>query len=218
MPSLIILTKKLKATRSMNPDVLNLRIHRALSWLEQAECTEDLDGKFIYYWIAFNAIYAQDFGNGMKAVDKGLFVQFIHKLCVLDSNNIIYQLVWKTYSGSIRVLLHNKFTFQPFWDYHNGLLEKQEWEQQFETNKKRAINALSQQDTPTILTTLFYHIYTLRNQIVHGGATHGSSVNREQLKDACRILGSLLPVIIAIMLEHPTEQQWGKPFYPVIKD
>ncbi|TCB67933.1 hypothetical protein E0H87_04725 [Acinetobacter sp. ANC 4178] len=213
-----MLNEKLKISRSSNPDVLNLRIHRAISWLEQAECTEDLDGKFIYYWIAFNAVYAQDFGNGMKAIDKGLFVQFIHKLCLLDNNKTIYQLVWKTYSGSIRILLNNRFTFQPFWDYQNGLLEKQGWEAQFEINIKRATKALSEQDTPTILTILFYHIYTLRNQIVHGGATHGSSINRDQVGDACNILGSILPVIISIMLEHPIEQQWGRPFYPVIKE
>ena len=38
-------------------DDLNLRLRRALSWLERAEkeyATEDLDAAFIFYWIAFN--------------------------------------------------------------------------------------------------------------------------------------------------------------------
>src|SRR5690606_23004038 len=33
---------------------LRLRVHRALSWLDRAEQAEDLDGRFIFLWIAFN--------------------------------------------------------------------------------------------------------------------------------------------------------------------
>src|SRR5690606_40907016 len=39
---------------------LRLRVHRALSWLDRAEQAEDLDGRFIFLWIAFNAAYATD--------------------------------------------------------------------------------------------------------------------------------------------------------------
>ena len=40
---------------------LTLRSHRGLSWLQRAEmCDDDPDAKFIFLWIAFNAIYAQD--------------------------------------------------------------------------------------------------------------------------------------------------------------
>ncbi|OBY90989.1 hypothetical protein A6723_020470 [Pseudomonas sp. AU11447] len=37
---------------------LRLRVHRALSWLDRAEQADDLDGRFIFLWIAFNAAYA----------------------------------------------------------------------------------------------------------------------------------------------------------------
>lgn len=33
---------------------LSLRVHRALSWLNRAEQSEDADGRFIFLWIAFN--------------------------------------------------------------------------------------------------------------------------------------------------------------------
>ena len=43
------------------PDPLQLRIHRALSWIGRAEREAgDDDAAFIFYWIAFNAIYAED--------------------------------------------------------------------------------------------------------------------------------------------------------------
>lgn len=39
---------------------LRLRVHRALSWLDRAEQADDLDGRFIFLWIAFNAAYATE--------------------------------------------------------------------------------------------------------------------------------------------------------------
>lgn len=39
---------------------LALHIHRALSWLNRVEQAEDVDGRFIFHRIAFNAAYAID--------------------------------------------------------------------------------------------------------------------------------------------------------------
>ena len=76
---------------------------------------------------------------------------------------------------------------------------------------------LAAQDTATVLFVLFDRLYTLRNQMVHGGATYNSSANREQLKDACKILGSILPVMLSI-IQKIAHKDWGKPFYPFVKE
>lgn len=39
---------------------LTLRVHRALIWLSRAEQADDVDGRFIFLWIAFNSAYATD--------------------------------------------------------------------------------------------------------------------------------------------------------------
>ena len=114
-------------------------------------------------------------------------------------------------------MLNNQFTFQPFWDYHNGLITEQDWTASFEKNRKKALEALTQKDTPEILIAVFNHLYTLRNQIMHGGATFNSTVNRSQLKDACNILSTLIPEMLKVMLQNPDDKTWGKPFYPVVK-
>lgn len=62
---------------------------------------------------------------------------------------------------------------------------------------------------------VFDRLYVLRNQIVHGGATYGSSINRAQLKDGCRILTDIIPVIVQIVLNN-SNKDWGRPFYPVV--
>lgn len=43
--------------------------------------------------------------------------------------------------------------------------------------------ALAAKNVPAALTQVFTKLYTLRNQIIHGGATYNSQINREQLKD-----------------------------------
>lgn len=53
------LKQRHRLVRDEHSTNLTLRIHRALSWLNRAEQSEDMDGKFIFFWLAFNAAYAQ---------------------------------------------------------------------------------------------------------------------------------------------------------------
>ncbi len=58
-------------------------------------------------------------------------------------------------------------------------------------------------------------LYILRNQLIHGGGTFESKVNRKQLKDGVNMLELLVPTIINIMLQN-NEEDWGTVYYPVI--
>ena len=62
---------------------------------------------------------------------------------------------------------------------------------------------------------LFDRLYVLRNQLVHGGATWNSSVNREQVKDGANILSFLVPIFVDLMMDNP-QTDWGAPYYPVV--
>ena len=55
----------------------------------------------------------------------------------------------------------------------------------------------------------------LRNQLVHGGATWNSKVNRAQVRDGANILMALVPLLIEIMLDHP-DADFGEILYPVV--
>jgi len=54
-----------------------------------------------------------------------------------------------------------------------------------------------------------------RNQLVHGGATWSSSVNRDQIRDGVPLLKWLLPTFIDIMMDT-FPRDWEKPFYLVV--
>ena len=110
-----------RETRDKFPEALSLRVHRALSWLNRAEQeTEDIDAKFIFLWVAFNAAYANEIPNRRNFPERVLFQGFLERLIESDSEQLLYSLVWDQFPGSIRLLIDNKYVFQPFWDHHNG--------------------------------------------------------------------------------------------------
>ena len=194
---------------------LRLRIHRALSWLDRAEQCSDLDGRFIFLWIAFNAAYACEIDERQRLSEQETFKAFLQKLCVLDQSKRIDELVWQEFSGSIRVLLDNPYVFQSFWEFQTGKIEEAEWKKRFANGKRAAQQALAGGETPQLLGVLFNRIYTLRNQLIHGGATWNGSVNREQLRDCASLLGKLVPLIIELMMDN-TNTLWGDACYPVL--
>lgn len=199
--------------KTARPDPVNLRLHRALSWLEVAENTEDFDFKFISLWIGFNAIYAKELT--VQSGDRNSFQSFLVKVAMLDKNKKLYNALWQRFSGNIRKLLDNYYIFAPFWHYHNGDMTAKGWRDEFDKLNKKAFMSVMNKDVDGVLFVIFDRLYTLRNQIVHGGATHDSSVNREQVKDGCAILGVILPIVIEIVMAN-SDKDWGSPFYPVV--
>lgn len=212
---MLVLQEIYKSQKAQYSDQFNLRIHRGLSWLKQAMgLDESLDLKFISLWVAFNAIYAQD-GDEIK--DRQQFRQFLFELCQADTEHKIYHLIWTKYSHAIRILLDNPYTFQPFWDYQNQKITQDDWRSSFDKDKNKVHRALQQKDSVEVLYVIFNRLYTLRNQIIHGGSTYNSSVNRTQIHDACNILTALLPTFMHILLENEKIIDLGKPFYPVVQ-
>lgn len=207
-------TRQRSERETHSPD-LALRIHRALSWLDRAEACEDADGKFVFLWIAFNAAYAQEFSMQEQSSEHKAFGWFLRKLIDLDSKGIIQELIWTEFSGSIRVLLKNPYVYQPFWDSQNGKLEPDLWREKFAKDNKRALNAIGRQDSQAVMNIVLSRLYTLRNQLIHGGATWNSQVNRVQVKDGANILSKFVPAVIQLMLDNPGTI-WGEACYPVV--
>lgn len=194
---------------------LSLRVHRALSWLQRAELANDHDGRFIFLWIAFNAAYATEIEERHRLTEQDGFNAFVGKLHALDASKRMDALVWKTFTGPIRVLLDTPYVFQSFWDWQNGKIKEDEWKLKFSNSKKAAKLALGESNTPVVLAIVLNRMYTLRNQLMHGGATWNSSANRKQLRDCTNLLEQLVPLIIELMMDNP-DTLWGDACYPVV--
>lgn len=211
------LKTKQREVRGDFPDNLGLRIHRAISWIGRAEIAdEDYDAAFIFYWIAFNATYAEDTKESIPTGERTAFDDYFKKVIALDTEGVIYDAIWKKFSGPIRLLLDNKYVFQPFWRHQNQVAGYENWEERFTNSKKRISSALTKKNTQIILGTLFDRLYVLRNQIIHGGSTWNSSVNRSQVEDGTKIISFLIPIFIDLMMDNPTDQ-WGAPHYPIVE-
>lgn len=213
------LKAKHRSVRETAPQHHSLRIHRALSWLRRAELADDdHDAAFIFLWIAFNAAYADELGdvavNGSS--ERSSFDGFFRKMTELDTGGRVYAAIWSRFSQSIRTLLDNQYIFSAFWKFHNEAPGYEDWEQRFERSRQRVGRALAERDTLVILAAVFDRLYVLRNQLVHGGATWGSSVNRAQVRDGARILSFMVPLFIDLMIDNP-DADWGRPYYPVVE-
>lgn len=194
---------------------INLRVHRALSWLQKAEKereSKDLDGEFIALWIAFNAAYANDYDNEIRTGARDTFQQFINRLVTYDQDRELYNVIWTHYPAAIRSFMNNEFVFQPYWDSINGRTDPGAWKEPFEKAKHRANQALAEQEIAVSLSILLDRMYTLRNQLIHGGATYGSSLNRKQLKNATEILGQIIPIMIKLMMKN-AHDLWAPAIY-----
>ncbi len=120
----------------------------------------------------------------------------------------IKEAIFPELAEQIRTFVNNKYVYQPFWTHHNKEQgRRQDWERDYNSDIEAAQRAISR-GHPKVLCELFDRLYTLRNQLLHGGATWKSSVNRNQVGEpGARIMSSLVPHFIEVMIEHPND--WG---------
>jgi len=211
-----LLKARQRAIRDGFPEPLALRIHRAISWLGRAEAeAEDADVRLILLWISFNSAYADEV-TAETASERGAFKAYFEALVQLDDSHRIYNAVWERFPHEIRMLLNNKYVFSPFWNHQNGMPGYADWAERLAASQRGIGRSMVERDTQRILSIIFDRLYVLRNQLVHGGATWNSTINRDQVRDGAAVLGGLLPIFIDVMMDNP-HRDWGRPFYPVVE-
>ena len=205
------LSRKLKTSNL--PETLTIRIHRAISWVKSAEKQDgNLDMKFLSLWIALNACYGVNLNGMSTKSERAKLRDFTSSLVLYDSSRL-YNLFWEKFSGPVRVLIENKFIYEKFWEFNRGEID--DYLTSFNKSITNAHNCLSKENIEGLLEIVLERLYTLRNSIVHGGATFNSKLNRTQLRDASNIMKLLIPIIIDIMMENGNHN-WGDISYPVV--
>ena len=205
------------------------RMRRAYTWLERSERkeTEDIE-RFMFLWIAFNAAYGDESalrefveGGEARETEPDRFRTFLGNIVEQDEAGVLERIVWEEFPGPIRVLLSNRYVYRPFWLAVWSSDRGGDWRRSFEDSKRIALAALSSRNVSTVLAIVFDRLYTLRNQIFHGGTTHPSGFGRDQIRDGSRIMASLVPAILDIMRQdldgNPGSELWGKVAFPRIE-
>jgi len=208
-----VLKERLRAQRDLLNELHSTRLHRALSWLQAAQAQQDDDDlRFISGWIAFSACCSVDAG-GQPLEDQQAVQRFVQQLVNFDQYKKIYHCLWRQYSGPVKALLKNPYVFAPFWVSQRA--GHDDWRIAFDESSVAALNCLSRKKVPELLTLVLDRLFVLHNQVVRGGATYKSRVNREQVRDGADLLLTLVPVFIDIMLDAQ-DQDWGELAYPVV--
>jgi hypothetical protein len=106
-------------------------------------------------------------------------------------------------------ILDNKFLDPRFWKdpEHPGNVH---------AKYHQAVHLYHDGSWATILELVLERIAVLRGQIVHGAATRGSKLNRESLQRCRKVLESLLPVILQLVIEHRADDEWPPLCYPPV--
>jgi len=212
------LHERLRAQRDLFNEEHSTRLHRAISWWRAAsEQQGNADLQFITAWISLNACCLAD---GQQPGESN-FLPLIERLVALDTGQAIYEMIWHQYSGPVKALLKNPYVYGPFWEAQRrarvGDTEESDWRERFERSSVEALNYLSRKRVPELLALTLERLSVLQAQVIGGGATFNSRVNREQVETGAGLLMTLLPVVLDIMLKHPHED-WGTLAFPVVND
>ncbi len=207
-----------KRTRDGCDESFRIRIHRAISWVKKARALpeEDIDLKFISLWIAFNCAYGKEISTDGYFGEKVGFRDFLTVICDLDEEKTLDKILWKRFSQSIKALLENKYTYQPYWNYYNSGDRDADWELTFKSYNSKALKALMTQNTAMVLNIVFDRL--IPSEISSSMVVLPVTVKliSMQLHDGCEILSELMPSVLDIMLKHH-DRDWGRAFYPYVK-
>lgn len=218
------LKKLLKSHKDDFSQIHSTRMHRSLSWLKAAAGQmedNNIDQAFINLWISFSACF---YIEGEEPI-----TPFIEKIVALDDQQKIYDCLWHEYSGPVKALIKNPYVFAEFWQAQRLSLQQKAnsspdepvldaiWRPGFDQSSVEALNYLSRKKVAPLFSIVLDRLYVLRNQVLQGGATYQSRVNREQVADGVSLLASVIPIIIDIML-NGSDQNWGEIAYPVITE
>ena len=199
-------------------DDVTLRIHRALSWAEKGlEASGDQDAACIFFWIAFNAMYARKTEEYSERQEQNDFQQFLRQVGNLDSKHEVTGVLRDCWEDAKLGLIDNRYVYKGFWTVGGAGAGDPRWKKAFDEEIKQVEAAMRHGDYLPGLRALFDRLYVLRNQLQHGAATPGSSVNRQQVEAGAEVMAQIIPKIIGVIIDNP-DAGWGSPYYPPVYD
>ena len=211
-----VLEEIFKSSKNNNSERFNLRVQRSLSWLKKAVLMEhDKDLQFLSLRVSFNAIYAEDVER--KNQQKDHISQFLALISRQDQTQHLSQMVWGKLFEPIQKVLANPYSYQAYWDYRNQVVSQVTWKESFEHEKKLIHDVFETKNLNEILSVVLNRMLTIEHQILQGGSSYNSSINRPLLSQCCEILIALIPAILELLINNAQKWHFLKPHYPVVQ-
>ena len=181
------------------------RLHRAEAWIERAKAAGDATSRFIFYWIAFNALYSRrETGVEEGESEKEMMETFLEDVCEKRKREI--NVILDKNGKVISELLGVPQIYEGFWrkDFpqNRGIRTLQEWLNAF------AKHRLPEKGAKNRLRQIFLRLYVARNQVFHGSHS-GTPRSRgsTQVKKGAEVLSVFIPAFCGIMKN--VSRDWG---------
>lgn len=190
---------------------IEIRCYRAKSWIDKVknsnDSDKDLDGMFIFYWIAFNALYGQPgYLRRRKRTDEEkermgeeVDIENFLKLLILLDNERKIQTALTDSREEVNSLIGDMYLNDRSWVA---------WDQaQHKTLSERNASGYADRRPGLQLIQLFRQIYVLRKQLFHGCSSNKGSKNRKALANSVEILNRFLAIFIEIVSANANNEQ-----------
>ena len=211
-----------------------LRFERALSWLERSEnegIRDDRDVQFILLWVVLDSLFGRE--RDIISQSRTHIPSRVAALMKEDDAGIIWQGFYRQ-NVDVLQILRNRYIFNPFWKaIAEGGVHSQEStrlhvtsdntghpiaDSEFKGENLRVLDLLERRGAHgrrVVARIVFQRLGTLRNQLMHGSSAHRESINRSQVKHGYRLLSTLAPRILHVMMESPDARRGVIPYPPL---
>jgi hypothetical protein len=193
---------------------IELRERRATSWTERAE--GGLDTRFIFLWIAFNALYGQahyrkpdasrsEIGDIRKFL--AVMSRIDRRIAAIPRENDL--------RSAISELLADKYLHDCCWKVWDaeGVRSR--------PARELIVPGCNEKHDDEVV-QVFKRLYVLRKQLFHGCSTDGSTKNRPSLRAAVPVLARFVRVLLEVLKENSSRKEitslLGTPPYPPTDD
>lgn len=210
---------KQRLYREERENDLRTRVHRAASWLRRAEtaqCEQDDDLALACRWFALNALYGRwDEERGETEGDQKSLNDFLDVIRALDdADGRFLPAAMEHRREEVLELFDSVHLSKNFWRDPGDDAARAARRR----DRQPPRQWYDEQRHGRLVFESMRRIYFLRCQIVHGAATLGSRLNRGQVRAANRVLETLVPAMLAVVIDHGAGRDWGDLCYPPMNE
>lgn len=193
---------------------IRVRLHRCWSWLKHLEDIEAAglgtgDLRIVYGWIGFNSLYAQWDAERREPIPDGRSLGDFQTRLLNADRDRRFRSMLEGNREIVAGIVGDEFLSRYFWQ------DPGENEVRRAQDKALKLGQLYEQGCyADILDMAIRRVYVARCQLIHGGATHGSKLNREGVTRCADFLSLYLTAAALVIIDHAWDQDWSGICYP----
>jgi hypothetical protein len=193
---------------------LHVRVTRCLSWLQHIEESESQgtggsDARLVFGWIALNALYGcWDYVLQRGKDNDTAMGELVDRVCRADRDGALDNAL-NGLRRQIHTIGRDEGLSRSWWR-----TETPEVPPGHDREASRMLDALGEGRVAEALRRLLLRIYVARCQLVHGGATCGSALNRDAVDACAHALVPLVLAIVGVIIGRCSELERPTPCYP----